>query len=132
MKLEDVGFQWISDSQLIHNTAWKELFSELIKFKQQWGHCAVSSKYAKNSKLGKCVSNQGQQYRLFKSGNKSLISNERIVQFEDVGFQWISDSWLIHKTAWNERFSELPEFKQELGHCNVPSKYAQCPSSVIG
>ena len=114
-----------SDSQSALTMYWDERLSELMEFKQQWGHYDVLQKYAKIPKLGNWVSNQRQQYTMFKSGEKSLINNERIVQLEHVGFQWISDSWLIHKRAWNEQFSELLEFKQELGHCNVISKYAQ-------
>ena len=71
------------------------------------------------------VSNQRSQYRLLKSGKKSFVNNERIVQLEDFGFQWTVDSQLMRKTVWIELFSELFEFKQEWGHCNVPFKYAE-------
>ena len=48
------------------------------------------------------------------------------MQLENVSFKWISDSQLIPKTTWNEHFYELLGFKQHWGHCNFPSKYAQC------
>ena len=88
VQLEDVGFQWIYDSQLIHNTAWNERLSELLEFKQQWGHYNVPQKYAKNPKLSNWVNRQRKQYELLKSGKNSLINNERIVQLEMFGFKW--------------------------------------------
>ena len=127
VQLENVGFQWTVDNQLIRKTAWNELFSELLEFKKEWGHCDVLSKYSQYPKLGCWVSNQRRQYRLLKSGKKSFINNERIVQLDNVGFQWTVDSQLIRKTAWNERFSELLKFKKEWGHCDFLSKYAQYP-----
>ena len=69
------------------------------------------------------MSNQRKQYRLLKSGKKSFISNEMIVQLEIVGFQWNSDRQLALNTAWNERLSELLDFKQQWRHCDVPQKY---------
>ena len=112
-----------SDSQSALNMSWDERLSELMEFKQQWGHCDILQKYAKSSKLGHWVNNQRHQYRLLKSGKKSFINNERIVQLEDVGFQWISDSWLIHKTAWNERFSELPSSNKSWGTVTFLKEY---------
>ena len=64
-------------------------------------------------------------YRLLKSGKKSFIDNDRIVQLEDVGFQCIFDSQLIPNTTWNEQLSELLEFKQQWGHCDFPQKYSK-------
>ena len=66
--------------------AWNELFSELLEFKQEWGHCDVLLKYAKNPNLGKWVSEHRRQYRLLKSDDKSVISDERITQLEKTGF----------------------------------------------
>ena len=88
VELEDVGFQWISDSQLIPKTNWKERLSELLEFKHQWGHCGVTNKHAKDSKLGNWASHRRQHYIILKSDKKSFINNERIVQLENVGFKW--------------------------------------------
>ena len=92
-----------------------------------WKHCNVPQQYATFPNIDSWVCNQRRQYRLLKSGMKYLLGNERVVQLENVSFQWISDSQLIPNTAWNENFYELLEFKQFWGHCNVPSKYSQYP-----
>ena len=125
VQLENVTFQWISDSQLICKTAWNEQFSELLEFKQDWGHCNVFDKYAQCTNLGNWLRYQRRQYRLLKSVKKSCIDNERIVQLEDVGFQWISDSQLIPNMTWNKQLSELLNSNQHWGHCNVPQKYSK-------
>ena len=76
--MEKIGFQWISDSQSIYKTTRNEKLSELLEFKQEWGHCDVPQKYANNPKLNKWVNTQRCQYRQLKSGKKSLIRDERI------------------------------------------------------
>ena len=71
--------------------AWNELFSELLEFKQEWGHCDVLLKYAKNPELVLWVSTHICQYILLKSGKKYLISDEKIAQLEKLD----SDGFLI-------------------------------------
>ena len=44
MQLENVVFQWISDSLLIPKMNWNK-FLELIEFKKEWGHYNVPSIY---------------------------------------------------------------------------------------
>ena len=39
-------------SQLTLNKAWNNQLLDIIKFKQQWRHCVVPQKYAKNPNLG--------------------------------------------------------------------------------
>ena len=69
--------------------AWNGLFPDIQAFKQQWGHCDVPQKYAKNQNLGLCVNQQRCQYRLLKSGNNSFISDERMAQLEYLDFNGI-------------------------------------------
>ena len=92
-----------------------------------WGQYNVPQQYSKSPKLGSRVCNQRIKYRLLKSSMKSLLRNESMLQLGNVSFQWISDSQLILNMARNEHFYELLELEQQWGHCNVPSKYFQCP-----
>ena len=80
VQLENVVFQWISDSQFIPNITWNEQLSELLQFKQQWGHCDVPQKYAKDSNLSNQASQRRHQHILLNSGKKSFINNGRIAQ----------------------------------------------------
>ena len=116
--------RWNSEKQPSITMAWNKHLSELMKFKQQWGHCDVPSQFDECPKLGRWATHQRSQYRLLKSGKKSSISDERVAQLEKLGFKWNSDIQLAFTMAWNERLSYLLEFKQQWGHCNVPQKYA--------
>ena len=64
------------------------------------------------------------QYIQLTSVKKSLISDERIPKLEKLGFKWNSDNQLSDIIAWNERFSDLREFKQGWDNCDVPQKCA--------
>ena len=54
--LDGLGFDWgTSKTDLASN--WSEQFELLCEYKEQFGHCIVSQKYAANLKLGQWVSN---------------------------------------------------------------------------
>merc|ERR1719330_1015208 len=50
------------------------------------------------------------------------MTQERIDLLQNVGFVWHS-----HEVVWQERLSELMEYKKELGDCLVPSNYTPNP-----
>ena len=50
------------------------------------------------------------------------MTDERITALEKMGFVWDS-----HGAAWEERWSELAEYRKKTGHCNVPSNFAGSP-----
>jgi len=53
------------------------------------------------------------------------LSQDRIERLEEIGFQWGVD----YDEVFKNRCRELIAFKEEFGHCNVPSKkYADNPS----
>ena len=81
MQSKDVVFKCIPYSQLIPNTNWNEHLSALLEFKQHWGHCDVTQKYAN------WAIQRRHKYRLLKSGKKSFIKNYSIVQLENVEFK---------------------------------------------
>ena len=115
--LESVGFEWETTVGF-----WKERVDQLREFKVQFGHCLVPIKYAANLKLGKWVSNQRSNYKLYQEGKPNPMTAERIRQLESVGFEWDTTVGL-----WNERFEQMREFKVQFGHCHVPIKYAANP-----
>jgi len=108
IKLESIGFVWDqSDSN------WKKYFDELLKFKDQFGHCRVPQKIH-NIALGKWVSRQRQNYA------KGRLQIEKISQLESLNFDWNPKD-----TDWNDLFEELKVYKQEHGDCNVPRSYSK-------
>ena len=58
---------------------------------------------------------QRHQYILLKSGKKSFINNERIVQLDNVGFKW-EKKFATQQTICDKNSICLQEFKQHDGH----------------
>mmetsp|Transcript_31859 Transcript_31859/g.48474 ORF Transcript_31859/g.48474 Transcript_31859/m.48474 type:complete len:108 (-) Transcript_31859:36-359(-) len=46
----------------------------------------------------------------------------RIKMLEDIGFVWDH-----HQLAWEKHYEKLKEYKNKLGHCNLPTR-CPCPA----
>ena len=103
----------------MRNTDWNERFSELLEFKQKWGHCDVPQKYAKNRNLRKWVRKHRWKYILLNIGMKSFISDERMLKLENVGFKWETKS-STQETMCDKNITGIQEFKQQCGHIEGP------------
>jgi hypothetical protein len=101
--LDILGFEWDS-----HGAAWKDRLSEL-------GHCNVPKRHSENSQLGKWVPKQRAEYNLHVKGKPSPMTTFRIQALESLGFEWDSRS-----AYWEDRLSELADFRRIHGHWNVP------------
>ena len=123
--LESVGFDW-ETSKTDSASIWSEHFQQLREFEVKFGHCRVSRQYAANPKLGQWVSRQRSNYRLYKEGKPSPMTEERIRALESVGFDWETSKTDL-ASIWGERFQQLREFKVQFGHCRVPRQYAANP-----
>jgi Helicase associated domain len=81
--LEGLGFVWDS-----HGAAFEDRLRELEEFKARHKHCNVPSNYRANSSLASWVKCQRRQYRLYREGKHSNITQARIDQLEGMGFQF--------------------------------------------
>jgi hypothetical protein len=108
--LESLGFEWG-----VCDTAWEDRLSELADYRKIHGHCNVPQLCSENSNLGTWVMNQRTQYRLHLEGKTSSITPSRIQELESLGFEWG-----VCDTAWEDRLSELADYRKIHGHCNVP------------
>jgi len=128
-KLELIGFQWYNIGEMSqrgksYEVIWNVMFHELEAYKVKHGHCNVQQS---SGKLGRWVNKQRKQYRSFKEGKSSPMTDERVRQLESIGFQWslyVGEVVAGNKTLekmWDARFHELFAFKVKHGHCNVPS-----------
>ena len=68
--LQKLGFVWNA-----HEANWEESFSQLLKFKGEYGHCRVPTKYPANQQLSVWVKLQRRQYRLFKASKSSAATS---------------------------------------------------------
>ena len=106
-RLDKIGFQW----DVLENV-WEQRFSELLSFKERFGHCNVPDKWQENPKLGNWIGVQRRSYQ------KGKISQERISGLNEVGFLWSPID-----ASWEQMFSELLQFKESNGHCDVPKRF---------
>lgn len=97
---------------------WTEKFEELLRFREENGHCLVPNCHPENPALAQWTKRQRYQYKLKQDGKRSTITDERVRALDEAGFVWDS-----HKAVWAERLEELKEFKKRYKHCNVPSRY---------
>jgi hypothetical protein len=111
--LESSGFEW--------STLWEDRLSELADYHKIHGHCNVPSRYSENAKLGNWVHNQRIQYKLHLVGKKSLMTPFRIQELESVGFEWRVGVLNV----WEDRLSELADYRKIHGHCSFPSRYSE-------
>lgn len=81
-QLLDVGF--IFDS---HRAVWYARFETLKAFSLANGHCGIPSKFDDGS-LNVWIKHQRRQYLLFKKGDKSTMTDERIAALDSIGFDW--------------------------------------------
>lgn len=105
---------------------WLRRLHELKAYISLRGNTLVPQSYAANPALGKWVSYQRTQYKLLKEGKPSQMSEERIASLEEVSFAWTVKS-LEEQVPWEERLSQLREYKAEYGHCLVPRSYSASP-----
>ena len=82
--LEAINFQWS-----IAPPSWKERYQELIAYKNNHGDCNVPRRFKESKQLGEWVATQRTQYKKFKDGKPSHMTQERIDMLEEIGFEWI-------------------------------------------
>jgi hypothetical protein len=113
-ELEGIGFEWGSYS------AWEDRLSELAEYQSIHGHCNVPRSYSENTKLANWVTKQRSQYKFYLEGMASSMTLSRIQALESLGFEWDS-----YGAAWEDRLSELADYRKIHGHCNVHMSYRE-------
>jgi hypothetical protein len=95
---------------------WEDWLSELTIYRKIHGHCNVPHNYS----LGYWVGRQRKQYKLHLQGEKSHMTTFRIQELESLGFEWY-----IYGAAWEDRFTDLADYRKIHGHCNVPQNCSE-------
>ena len=98
--------------------SWYERYQELTTFQNDFGHCCVPVHWPQNPQLAQWVKRQRSQYKMRKDGKYSNMSNERLQALQELNFVWDS-----HSALWDKRLLELAKFREQHGHCNVPTQY---------
>jgi hypothetical protein len=113
--LESLGFEWNC-----FDATWEVRLSELNDYRKIHGHCSVPTRYSENAKLGKWVNTQRNHYKSQQEGKTSPMTNPRIQALERLGFEWDR-----RRAAWEDRLSELADYRKIHGHCNVPTRCSE-------
>ena len=118
-RLEEAGFKWIVGPLSI---SFDEHFDELVKFKQEFGHCnAPKTKSSKYLSLASWCHNARRSYKQIKKGantTNNKLTDDHIRRLEEVGFQW--NVGREPGASFDEHFEKLMKFKQKFRHCNAP------------
>jgi hypothetical protein len=101
---------------------WESRLSELADYRKIHGHCNVPQHYSENIQLGRWVNQQRTNHRLHLEGKKSPLTTFRIQELESLGFEWDIKGAAV---AWKDRMSELADYRNIHGHCNVPRNYSE-------
>jgi hypothetical protein len=99
-KLLGIGFTFVHVSNI-----WNRHFVELVEYKDKNGHCNIPTT---NGSLGRWIS---MQRNLFRS---KKLKKDRYEKLVGIGFTF------EHK--WDRHFTELVEYKEENGHCDIPQR----------
>jgi hypothetical protein len=105
----------------------EDRLTQLADYKQNNGDCNVPQNFEEYGNLGCWVSNQRSHYRKYKESKKSSMTKQRIRALEKLDFEW-----KLHLT-FEERLSQLADYKQKNGDCNVrrSKEYKSLGSWVI-
>jgi hypothetical protein len=79
-ELSCLGFRWDT-----HEAAFLTRLRQLKEYKDRYGTCLVPTSYPK---LGTWCHHQRRQYKKWKEGKESHITQERIDKLEELGFVW--------------------------------------------
>ena len=110
------------------DSIWDIRFGELKAFKLKYGHCNVPQKYPANKSLGIWVNKQRMEYNKRIDGKrKSSLNDIRLEKLQSIGFRWAKRKG---EASWENHFDALVAYKEEFGHCSVPTKYKE--DSALG
>ncbi|CAJ1896734.1 unnamed protein product [Cylindrotheca closterium] len=117
--LNEMGFIWQSNSTSPEKpkATWEDRYQELCDFKKKHGHCYVSS--TENKPLYVFCNKQREEFRKYKVGNFTSMTEKRIRLLSKIQFEWIKP----HDRTWEERRAELEDYWQRTGDPHVPQDY---------
>ncbi|MBF0444404.1 MAG: Helicase associated domain protein [Magnetococcales bacterium] len=111
-RLDALGFIWD-----IAEANWLDMYRQLFLFAHEKGHCLVSKSHPATMLLSAWCDAQR------KAKAKNSLSQDQINRLSELNFIWEQKQVIVE-----EMMIVLKAFKEEHGHCNVPtqgSKYSQ-------
>jgi len=128
--LEEIEFSWKTINYKDHH--WRERFNQLKEFKSKHGHCVVFRSYTHDG-LAVWVRHQRRQYIKHQKGIRNELNPERIDALDSIDFaselnrpaeqKTIADQGCNPEQFWDDRFQELQDYFDKMGHSLVPAAY---------
>mmetsp|Transcript_11264 Transcript_11264/g.23018 ORF Transcript_11264/g.23018 Transcript_11264/m.23018 type:complete len:394 (+) Transcript_11264:95-1276(+) len=102
--------------------AWARKYAELVEYKTTNGTTNLSSE---DGDLGKWCKNQRKYYNQPADRPAHVtpaVAEGRLKLLDEIGFDLsYKEQSKIFQGAWDAKFAELVQYKNEHGHCNVPN-----------
>jgi Helicase associated domain len=116
------------NARIAADLRWEQRYQELLDFRARYGHANVPQLPTKQisesyRELANFCRNCRTQYKHLQNPAErhlSYLTSDRIRALESAGFVWNS-----HDATWLARFQELMDFREQHGHCNVPTKWPE-------
>ncbi len=121
-RLEAIGFEWSGKRgpSFLHGDGWTRMLAHLVEYQRQHGDTQVPPSFKPHG-LGSWVGNQREAWR------KGSLGPDRREQLDAMGFEWRG----VRKAdaqRWERRFAQLVAYRQQHGHCRVPSRWREDPA----
>ncbi|WP_257666480.1 helicase associated domain-containing protein [Parapedobacter tibetensis] len=114
-RLNGIGFIWD-----LPDFWWECKYSELLAFKEKYGHCNVSKGTDGYKPLADWIVKQRKDFKQ----KETRLDTWKIGKLNQAGFNWGT----IIRVPWEYRYKELKEFEKEHGHCRVRQGWKENPS----
>lgn len=88
----------------------EEMFFQLVLYRARVGDCLVPTSFRDQRNLGRWIHTVRQQYK------EDMLSIDQIIALESIGHIWD-----VKESQWDDRYKELLRFKEQNGHCMVPT-----------
>ncbi|KAL7535599.1 hypothetical protein ACHAXR_006598 [Thalassiosira sp. AJA248-18] len=113
-RLEEIGFRWGMSKKESDQRKWDERYQQLKSYHKRHGDCNVPKGYVLFPQLGEWVCKQRQAWMKMPASRVKLL-------------QRLNFNWGKTIVGWEERLSQLKEYKREHGDCDVPARYSPNP-----
>ncbi|KAL7459991.1 hypothetical protein ACHAXS_000462, partial [Conticribra weissflogii] len=126
-----------SQPTAIDDPKWMNKYNELLQYRRDNGDCRVPLRYSENPPLGRWVSSQRRDYKVWeKNKNSTSLTEAKVNLLNSIGFIWLAsgDRGLVGKRkaaqdkVWSTRYDELSQYKARFQDCRVPKTCHQYPS----
>ena len=111
-KLEELDFTSSAQIDKDKRQKWLTMLAILKRYKNEYGHCRVPSKYKKNPELGRWV-----EVQRLEEKNIPTWKKERL---DALGFEWSRDIQDNRERRWYTMYDKLENFYKRFGHSSVP------------